>query len=126
MVIIWNREVATPLSDFKQDNNLLTRTLKMFKKYINSEINKAYGYDVKSKSVPLFENKKLIDLDLDLIKTQSEDNEIIMCCNKKLNSLSYELGNNFNNYQSQSKEDKNNMLEEVYTFDFQAKYFIEQ
>ena len=82
MMITWNREVAIPLTDLKQEKNVLNSSLKMFKKLLTSDINKVYGRDVravksKSHTPELFlkesigiyiEDKNILDLE-----SQSDD-----------------------------------------------------
>jgi hypothetical protein len=153
-MITWNREVTIPLTDLKQEKNLLNRTLKLYKRFITNELNKVYGFDIrvcKSKSDPpeyfgannIFKDK---EKDCITLGTQSEDdlyremefnnfNAIHKLSNGKNNlnnlnafnsihnSLSYGLGSG---YQICIPDSKSSILEDVYTFDFQARYFLEQ
>lgn len=137
MVIIWNREVNIPLTDLKMEKNLLSLSLKIFKKFFTVEINKVYGCDIRinrAKSDPLGnfkKNKNIVNVDME---THSEDggfleeesllNEESMPINMhtNANSLTCGLGSNFPIIQ----DSKTSILEDVYTFDFQAKYFLEQ
>jgi hypothetical protein len=145
MIIIWHREVTSPLTDLKQKNNLLNIVLKTFKSFLSAELNKAYGCDVKknkSKSFPaenfckelLKEEEEGDEINLDI---QSDDGCLTLSvggCNPTTNNfnhynnhlLNFGLGNNFPNCYESSCSNKISILEEIYTFDYQAKYFLEQ
>jgi hypothetical protein len=124
-MILWNREVNSLMTDLKQEKNLISLYSKLFKKILISEVNKAYGFDVRvyreksdmsynKHSVDLLEHQtSFTDLSLD-----SYHNSPLYIYDK--NMLSLGLGvNNVN-------DTKTSILEDVYTFDFQARYFIEQ
>ena len=134
-LITWNREVLTPLTDLKQDINLLNIPLRIFKKFLTVEINKVYGCDLRinrSRSGPSDSLKMQGSIILD---THSDDDSEIdsllndinfQFYNSNLfynNSLTYGLGSN---YPLCINDSKNTILEEIYTFDFQANYFLEQ
>jgi hypothetical protein len=124
-MIIWNREVNAFMTDLKQEKNLVGLYSKLFTKVLISEVNKAYGMDVrtyreksdissKKHNVDFIEHQtSFTDLSLD-----SYQNTPLYFYNDK-NLLSLGLGVNVT-------DTKNTILEDVYTFDFQARYFIEQ
>jgi hypothetical protein len=133
MIIIWNREVNNRLTDLKNDKNLINTSLRTLRKLLTTDINKSYGLDVrinKSRSAPqdLFSYQKLNFQDCINFESLSDDESPLV---KKINdhtqnynfcnqSLGYSLGN------LHSMESKLSVTEEVYCFDFQAKYFLEQ
>lgn len=153
MIIIWHREVTTPLCDLKQKNNILSIVLRIFKSYMSTELNKVYGCDLKknkSKSFPpeKFLNENcLAETEKDEInlEIQSDDGIGYDLNVKSWNSgkfgktnlynnynnclLNFGLGNNFNHLNENSYYtnigSKISIFEEIYTFDYQAKYFIE-
>jgi hypothetical protein len=112
-MIIWNREVNSLLTDLKQDKNLVEQYLKLFQKLLLNEVNKAYGYDVR-----MYRDKSC-----DQVKKNSHVIEFTTSyCDLSLENNSYDsmLSLGLGNLKSSS------ILEDIYTFDFQAKYFIEQ
>jgi len=128
---MWNREVLTPLTDLKSETNMLNVTLKIFKQNLIMEINKLYGYDIR------INRSKPEVLDLDAFKLESKfekENDIDLIAidgdfkvyNSNLfynNQMPYELGSQYPIFINESK---NNVMEDIYSFDFQANYFLEQ
>jgi hypothetical protein len=114
-MIIWNREVNSLLTDLKQEKNLIEIYLRIFQKMLLNEVNKAYGYDVR-----IYRDKSC-----DQVKKRSS-NQIIeyTSCYSDMNLVT-------DNYDSMlslglGNLKKSSILEDIYTFDFQANYFIEQ
>lgn len=121
MIVIWHREVTTPLTDLKYKNNLISLTLKIFKRKFLSEINKIYNFDLrinKSNSDP-HEIKE--------IKHNNEcysDSETIFAKDDYYNDfLGIGLGNNENFSRSDSKT---LFLDDVYSQEYQTNYFLER
>jgi hypothetical protein len=113
---------------------LVNLSLKIFKTNFLSEISKLYGCDIrlnKNHSDPPDDNKRNDYLRTSLSDSFSDD-EINFLTKTNLNDNILYYSNssiflkNENNYQLYGTENKHSILEEVYTFDFQAKYFLEQ
>jgi hypothetical protein len=143
MIIIWHREVTTPLTDLKNEKNFLNIILKTFKRFLTVEINKVYGCDIRTnraKSDPphnwgncnSLKNENEKEKYLLIVECQSDDGELFInqydnhaglnyASLFSNNNLNCGLGNNFC-----ITDSKTSILEDVYTFDFQAKYFLEQ
>ena len=121
-MIIWNREVNSHLTDLKGEKNLINIYLKFFQKIMVNEVNKLYGFDVriyrdksagqglKYKNTVEYQTS-FCDLSLDMHSSYPCDS-----------MLSLGLGNMV----VSNNELKNSILDDIYTFDFQAKYFVEQ
>jgi hypothetical protein len=117
MIIIWHREVTTPLTDLKNKNNLISLTLKMFKRKFLSEINKIYNFDLR------------------INKSNSDPNQIRDAYNKECYSdsetlfanddycLGIGLGNNENLIRSNSKT---YFIDDVYSTEYQINYYLEK
>jgi hypothetical protein len=121
-MIIWNREVNSHLTDLKSEKNLINIYLKLFQKIIVNEVNKSYGFDVRvfrDKSAEQGLKKK------DMIEYQTSFCDLCLDIHSSYpcdSMLSIGLGNMV----VSNNERKNTILDYVYTFDFQAKYFVEQ
>jgi hypothetical protein len=113
MMIIWNREVNSLITDIKQDKNIVDIYLRLFQKMLLNEVNKAYGYDVR-----MYRDKSCdqVKKNNHVIEYTTSYCDLSLNCNSYDSMLSLGLGNPQNS----------SILEDIYTFDFQAKYFIEQ
>jgi hypothetical protein len=112
-MIIWNREVNLHLTDLKQEKNLVEIYLRYFQKMLLNEVNKTYGYDVRA-----FRDKSCdqVKKNTRLIEFTTSFCDLSLECDNYDSMLSLGLGN----------PKQNSILEDIYTFDFQANYFIEQ
>lgn len=125
-MITWNREVSSPLTDLNKERNLITIYLNTFKSFLTTEVNKVYGCDMsinKSRSERCFTSKIIPVKDtLELIKSQSNDVDLSTRTFDLYNNqiLSLGLGS------PQLTDNKTSILDDIYTFDFQARYFLEQ
>ena len=144
MIIIWNREVLSPLSDLKHEKNIINRTLRIYKKLFTLEINKLYNCDVRvnknkielQKKISYENSESLPEDDLNLYIEQDlshllVNNNLSISFNKKnknQNELYFPLQSNLGNTYSINlfNESKYSIHEDIYTFEFQARYFIEQ
>ena len=121
-MIIWNREVNSHLTDLKNEKNLINVYLKLFQKILINEVNKSYGYDVRTyrdKSAGQgFIKKNTIEYQTCFCDISIDIHSLYPCDNM----LSLGLGNMV----VSNNEIKNSILDDIYTFDFQAKYFVEQ
>mgnify|MGYP007031242528 FL=1 len=113
MMIIWNREVNSLLTDLKQEKNLVDIYLRLFQKVLLNEVNKAYGYDVRMYRDKSSDQVKKKSGHIIEYTTSYCD---LSLCDGYDNTLSLGLGN----------PKRSSILEDIYTFDFQANYFIEQ
>jgi hypothetical protein len=129
-MIIWNREVTTPLCDLNSQKDLLHSILKIAKNYLKLEVNKIYGSEIFFNRVQSGELKKsALTLQIDgkeevPIETNSDDGWNFNCSNH--NYYNHSLTSNLGIEDLMFGENKVSALDEVYTFDFQAKYFLEQ
>lgn len=125
-MLIWNREVLTPLNDKTlDDQTLVNRVLKTFNKFLINDINKSCGVDFKPNSkICGFNDKEssieLIDSELSLYNDYFENsskhysNASTICSSVDSMNGGVNILNN------------KNLYDEMNSFEFQAQYFIEQ
>jgi hypothetical protein len=111
------------------NKNVLSLCIRNYKKYLTDELNKHCGYDIRS-------NRLNIEPDLFYIKQVSEnfidldpssDNEIIQSYSYKGNNyVNKLLDNEYGIMNTTADASKLHILEEVYTPEYQASYFLEQ
>jgi hypothetical protein len=113
------------MTDLKQEKNLISLYSKLFTKVLIGEVNKAYGFDVRSYREKSDVSPKKLNIDFIEHQTSFTDLSLDSYQNTPLHfydkhMLSLGLGVH------QVNDSKCSILEDVYTFDFQARYFIEQ
>lgn len=134
--------MTLPLTDLKFNKNLVNMTSKIFKKFLTIEANNLHNHQnkllhiqkIKSDPGPgkkvstPYEENMSIDIDL---KIEQSNGDLMDIFNAPKNQNFYNhtltcgLGVDCNLFSNET-ESKTSILDEVYKFDFQAKYFIEQ
>lgn len=121
MIIIWNREVLAPLTDLKSESNLVNKILCIYQSSLVNDINNAYGEDIRinrSKSS-----------DSDLCHRKSE----VIYCDMKSDNCEFQISDFLNvglgNTLSVNPPEfgrQTSIMQDIYTFDFQSKYFLDR
>ncbi len=150
-MVIWNREVTSILTDLKFEKNLVNLISKIMKKYLNFEVNSILAANSpilhiqKNKSDPGKHNqtsggKIKIPEDTPRFSTDSIDLRIEQSTDN-VSEYNGWIGSKDQNYYNHSltcglgidsnlfchnEESKETVLDEVYKFEFQANYFLEQ